>query len=53
MKKYLIIKLFGSINSTHVYESLDSEEDALAMRDILQKNEKSSNVTYHVFKLVG
>lgn len=53
MKKYLVIKNFESIESAHIYESLDTKQDALAMRDILQKNEKSDTTKYYVFQLIG
>jgi hypothetical protein len=53
MKKYLVIKNFESINSAHIYETLDTKQDALAMRDILQKNEASDTTKYYVFQIVG
>ena len=53
MKKYLVIKNLEVINSVHIYEALDTRQDALAMRDILQKNEKSDAVKYYVFQIVG
>ena len=53
MKKYLVIKNFESIESAHIYEKLDTKQDALAMRDILQKNEESDTTKYYVFQIVG
>lgn len=53
MKKDLVVKNFEVINSAHIYEALDSEQDALAIRNILQKNEKSDSVKYYVFQLIG
>lgn len=51
MKKYLVIKHFENICSSHIYESLNTKQDAIAMRDILQREESDSNIEYLVFEL--
>lgn len=53
MKKYVIIKRFINIDSTHIYEFVNTEEDAFAMRDILQRSETNKNIEYSVYGLVG
>lgn len=50
MKKYLIIKHFVSINSSSIYESLDSLQDAINMRNILQRAESNENIKYFVYE---
>lgn len=48
-KRFLIVKVYKSLDSSSILEQLDDKNDAIAMRDILRRKNDGDN--YEVYGL--